>query len=293
MDYKYKCFKCRKEFDDIKFIISHLKLTHFIRNFTEVMKCSVTGNQCTQEFYKFSELKSHMIDCEPNFIVNNESVFKPDVSDLSHSLKELNLTENAVQTTDGAAPIMNNLFNVDFCDTANGNNDDDRKTRNTFEIESKLPDMKTVSEFVNKINNRICGLMLNHDETNEIYKICLELLEHAQQFTEVLLIGESGLNPIQSSNMSTMCFREELMKCSTRFKRDKELSLNEFYVAPEERALGLRWTTKRIPASSIAVPRLIPNIFYPNILSQNPLSHCSAEKIFVQSISFIMKRKLQ
>lgn len=60
----FECFKCGKAFDEIKFVISHLKLNHFIKNDTIAMKCLVAGNVCEKEFYCFNKLKNHMKECK-------------------------------------------------------------------------------------------------------------------------------------------------------------------------------------------------------------------------------------
>lgn len=61
--------------------------------------------------------------------------------------------------------------------------------------------------------------------------------------------------------MSTSIIQQELQECATRYKRDKKISKNKFYVAPEEKVIGLRWARCKIPETSILVPRLIPNVF--------------------------------
>lgn len=71
----FECFKCGKEFNDIKYIFSHLKLNHYIKNDTEPMKCFVAGNICTEEFYCFNKLKSHVKNCKTVLLSNNEANF--------------------------------------------------------------------------------------------------------------------------------------------------------------------------------------------------------------------------
>lgn len=72
----FECFKCGKQFDDIKYIISHLKLNHFIKNNTIPMKCLVAGIICKEEFYCFKKLKSHVKNCRPT-LTNNKP--KPEI----------------------------------------------------------------------------------------------------------------------------------------------------------------------------------------------------------------------
>lgn len=71
----FECFKCGKEFADIKFIILHLKLNHFVKKDTVPMKCLVLGNVCTEEFFCFNKLKVHSKNCKPNLSSNAEMKF--------------------------------------------------------------------------------------------------------------------------------------------------------------------------------------------------------------------------
>lgn len=64
MDFKYKCFKCLREFSEEKLIISHLKFDHFIRNNTEEMKCLLKGNSCPDVFFQYNQLKTHIKKCK-------------------------------------------------------------------------------------------------------------------------------------------------------------------------------------------------------------------------------------
>lgn len=70
---EFECFKCGKEFNQIKYIFLHLKLNHFIKNDTTPTKCLVKGNNCKEEFYCFDKLKSHMKNCRSNSTASVES----------------------------------------------------------------------------------------------------------------------------------------------------------------------------------------------------------------------------
>lgn len=72
----FVCFLCGKEFDNIKFIILHLKVNHFIKDETIPIKCLVAGNICTDEFYSFTKLKIHMKNCQPTTEYKPKSGFR-------------------------------------------------------------------------------------------------------------------------------------------------------------------------------------------------------------------------
>lgn len=73
----FECFECGKEFDHVKFVISHLKLNHFIKNDTVAMKCLVARNSCMEEFYCFKKLKAHVKNCRFTSLSNNNGSLEP------------------------------------------------------------------------------------------------------------------------------------------------------------------------------------------------------------------------
>lgn len=152
-----------------------------------------------------------------------------------------------------------NLFDVD---NSNCKINDGAVIQNTFELESAANDLKDVSVFISQINNRICGLRLNHDETKQVYDICIELINKTQQLNEIFMKEKNGLDSVEALKLSTTIIREELLQCATRYKRDKKIAKNKLYVAPVEKVIGVRWISVKLPETSVSVPRLIPNIFH-------------------------------
>lgn len=89
----FECFKCGVFFDNIRHIIQHLKLNHFIRNDTVSMKCLVAGNTCTQEFYCFNKLKTHVKNCRSTLSTNTKS--KPEIrqTSLEKSFERIHISD--------------------------------------------------------------------------------------------------------------------------------------------------------------------------------------------------------
>lgn len=98
--------------------------------------------------------------------------------------------------------------------------------QNIFVLEPPTNGLSSASDFISQINSRICRLQLNHDETNEVYQICLELLNRTQQLNETLMEKQSGLESVQALQLSTAIVREELLQGATRYKRDKQIAKN-------------------------------------------------------------------
>lgn len=89
----FECFKCGKEFDDIKFVILHLKLNHFIKDDIEPMKCLLAGNVCTEEFYHFNKLKAHSKKCRPTLVQNHKPKYEFRPKNLEQSLESVHISE--------------------------------------------------------------------------------------------------------------------------------------------------------------------------------------------------------
>lgn len=94
MDFKYKCFKCEREFDDEKKILSHLKFEHFIRNNAEEMKCLLKGNYCTDTFYQYTQLKLHIKKCKNISCSENKTESTSSVLNSSKDVAEIELNND-------------------------------------------------------------------------------------------------------------------------------------------------------------------------------------------------------
>lgn len=138
---------------------------------------------------------------------------------------------------------------------------DHEETQNLFEFTSTSNQCNDITASIAKINDRICKMLLNHNETNQVYEICIDLLDKTQQLNEMFMKKENGMNAIQALKMSTTIIKEELSQCLTRFKRDKRIERNKLFVPPQEKAIGVRWVPIKLPHSSVSVPRLISNVY--------------------------------
>lgn len=169
---------------------------------------------------------------------------------------QTNLSTTAI--SEEIAANQDNFFDINesHCATT-----DLEHTKNTFELESETNN-SAVSQFIGEISTRISSLLLSHEETNQVYKICMELIDKTQQLNEMFMKEENGINSFEALKMSTAIIREELLQSATRYKRDKQFKGNKFYVAPEEKAIGLRWTSSKLPDSFVLVPRLVPSVFH-------------------------------
>lgn len=61
----YKCYECNLKFKDVKYIISHLKLAHSVKEKVNQIQCVNCFNSyvCTDTFLTFRSLRSHLSKC--------------------------------------------------------------------------------------------------------------------------------------------------------------------------------------------------------------------------------------
>lgn len=263
MDFKYKCFKCGAEFNEEKYIISHLKVIHFIKDNSEPIKCSVGGNYCPMVFYKFSQLKQHMKKC----ITQEKTVCGAETANVDFELEgtfgDFHISTN-VKTEKNSFVIKQSL-----CDQVSVPS---KQNENVFFCgsEAKNCNEEDVTSFIDKINDQLCSLQLNHSQMDNVYQTFLDLMDNMESFNQYFI--ENGLSPAEACQFSIKFIRAKFSECSSRYKRDQMFESNEFYVKPVVRTLGVRWTNLQMPNVPEPIPRLIQNVFYKIPITQTIIS---------------------
>lgn len=128
-----------------------------------------------------------------------------------------------------------------------------------------------MNEFLKSFNDKLCGLMINHNQTTEIYSLCADLVNNMHEFNRNLIL-ENSLDALCALKLSTKFVSCKLEEFSTRHKRDKRLKSKELFVTPQELALGLRYNMSKSNFSDIAVPRLIQCKFHYISITQSIIS---------------------
>lgn len=57
-----ECYKCKKEFSEIKSVFDHLKKVHKLGNNKEKLQC-VVRNDCSKGYMNFDSLRQHVKEC--------------------------------------------------------------------------------------------------------------------------------------------------------------------------------------------------------------------------------------
>lgn len=268
MECVYKCFLCTKEFNDEKIIVAHIKFNHFIKDNTIQMKCLVKGNSCTNGFYSFATLKSHLKQCPAKKTEHQNVLDLNAVKDIPTQKEQTfitdpKITSNRIENRDnyftfeGMIPPEDDspehsqtiLDNVDS--TSLG------KCGQTNKFDENMMD-----SFLGSLNNQISNLKMTHEQTTSIYNLCSQLSENIHEFIKYLLEEDNGFNALKALLVSSKLINSKLAECSTVYKRTKQFHSNPLYVAPQELGLGVRFNMSRADNLCIAVPRLIQCKFH-------------------------------
>lgn len=115
-----------------------------------------------------------------------------------------------------------------------------------------------MSEFLDSFNEELCGFMLSQETTNEIYKLCINLVKNLKQFNTHLINDNNGMNTAEALDMSTNVVCNKLSEYSTYYKRCKMYESSEMYVPPQQLSLGVRWDMGTERGATVSIPTLLP-----------------------------------
>lgn len=184
--------------------------------------------------------------------------------------------------------IEYNLDDIDSCFklTITANEPDESGSRAAVELVESIEVLKEntdsksfekecseykMKEFLKSFNDKLCGMMLNHNQTTEIYSLCTDLMNNMHEFNRNLIL-ENNLDALCALKSSTKFVTCKLDEFSTRHKRDKRLKSKELFVSPKELALSLRYNMSKYKFSEVAVPRLIQCKFHYISITQSIIS---------------------
>lgn len=80
--------------------------------------------------------------------------------------------------------------------------------------------------FLDSFNGDVCGLMLKQEQTDAIYKLCLNLISKMKKFNVHLLNENNGLNAAQALDLSTKAICHKLSEYSSNFRRSRKFETN-------------------------------------------------------------------
>lgn len=114
-----------------------------------------------------------------------------------------------------------------------------------------------MNSFVSHMTNEIIKLKLNHNKTDVIYQLMLDLLLQSKLFSTRLIEDENNLNAVEAVDTATTFVCDKISAYKSSYKRKQKLCQSSGYVLPQEMALGLRWDLVREQKTLSSSLRLI------------------------------------
>lgn len=114
-----------------------------------------------------------------------------------------------------------------------------------------------MDKFLDNFNSELFALMLNQEKSNQIYKMCISLVNNMKKFSNYLINDENGLNPSQALDISSTFVSHKLTDFSTNYRRCKKNASSELYVPPQQLSLGVRWEFVKGRDGIMSVPALV------------------------------------
>lgn len=116
-----------------------------------------------------------------------------------------------------------------------------------------------VQSFMCEFESKTKQFKMKNSDKNELYQLCIKLIETTSNLSTQLIAD--NVDPIFAIEASKSFACSQLNKLSTEYKRKKDYANNPQYVAPVEKAVGLRTEMMYDKNLQKKVPRIIQSTF--------------------------------
>lgn len=150
-------------------------------------------------------------------------------------------------------------MNTNFNDLTDCTHKDTVETNMDNEITTIPGESKFILDcntFLGSFKSKLASLHLNEKTTNEIYKLCGELINQAHILNISLIEENPEAHPSQILSKSKDFICDKLHENSSAYRRKVKCDGNQMFVQPKELSLGVKWEMLREKTTKIAVPKL-------------------------------------
>lgn len=143
-----------------------------------------------------------------------------------------------------------------------GGAEENQEFKFTFDTHSKQ-NANDISHHINNFISEIDCLNINDSAKNSVFKATTDLISGMSQFFASSLNENSCDTPSFILEQCSDFVCNQIAKNKSSYLRNKRFQTNEFYVAPKECAVGLRWEMKKVKRNGKfrKIPRLIQCTF--------------------------------
>lgn len=135
-----------------------------------------------------------------------------------------------------------------------------------YEFESTSHTVSIVErfkQFLEEWTNQLISMKLNNKDLTKIYQLTTSLIEQFSNINNELIDDvENSIAPKRITGMLKELVLSEFSLYNTAYKVNKTIIGNDFYVDPEERAIGTRFEQRRDKKTGHIFPQLIQSIAF-------------------------------
>lgn len=100
-------------------------------------------------------------------------------------------------------------------------------------------------------------LAMKHSAKDKMFQLCSKIVKQISNLTKEVVQQNNGFSALNVIDATTCLISSKIESFHTRYKREKRIAKNKFYVAPQERAVGTRIELLYDKIEQIERPHLI------------------------------------
>lgn len=152
------------------------------------------------------------------------------------------------------------MFNV-TADSVQTQGTERAERTSSIKLNTGSSNEKDLIDFLSLFNKEVTKLNLKEKDKDLVCDLCCELVKNATSFCRSLMKEENGYTIFDAVDVTTRIVCSSLSATNSKYKRDKVIQEDEFYIAPHSKAIGTHWDMVRLKNRNITVPKLIQSQF--------------------------------
>lgn len=121
-------------------------------------------------------------------------------------------------------------------------------------------DFKKIEKVIENLKNQIILMSLKREQTDQVFKLVDNLIDTYSESVKAVL-SRNGSKLIENIDALHRRLKKTIGDYDTDFKRKKQIEKNIFYVPPEEKSIGFKWTQTFDDSSQKIIRKYQQNTF--------------------------------
>lgn len=103
-----------------------------------------------------------------------------------------------------------------------------------------MPEKENPADTIDACLSELNMFPMKHADKDQMFKLCAKIVKQFGIMNKDLIEKNNGLSTSNVIDATTCFISNKIESFQSRYKRDKKIAKNQFYVPPEERAVGTR-----------------------------------------------------